>query len=1026
VDKKLLKNLIKYYTEIVERDSLSKISFPSFKQGEDFVSICNSLNQEYSTIDKDIKLKRETKFFKQLTLTSNASSVYYGWPTFARIANTKSGKQYSWIEPIFLLKGEYSPTDSKITLIKEYPRLNDAILSSLTDTQEEKLQIIEELGINELEELDENGLIPIWEKLISLFPGLVLAEPIGKSDLVKRDFNNIEKTAVYNSSTLILASSPRYSRALLRELKLLNDNNTLSKAKDTSMEAVLFSKNEKRKSSSKISQISQLNKSQRNAVTNAFSNNLSVITGPPGTGKSQVVLNILSTAFEKGKSVLFSSKNNKAVDVVCERILEKIKFPLNLRLGSRTAERDYTTEFLDLLDSVLAGNVNKDEIFSRYTMDKNIHERIKKKYYSITNTLEKTAETRNKINQLDKDIGKLEKVISKKNITKLKKLKYKKSTSLKTANDEYDKLKHKHKWPLSKKIIGFFSIQLVYNDLHKYCVELNTIIGNVGSLPKETDEKIDPYGKFLKNFPTFHKFIHLYNKIQKESKKIPANNLKKLRNRVKETEKEFIQSSIDYIESLGKYRISILTQDEREALTSYHSLMRQLSGAYPGNQAYAKLKKQQATVFKKVMKILPVWSVTNLSAGNQFPIEANLFDLLVIDEASQSDIASALPMLYRSKNTVIIGDPQQLTHIASIGNNENNLLMNKYNLIEEKFLRFSYRDNSLFACARGSVGDDDNVTLLNEHYRSHFSIIEFSNQEWYEGNLEINTNYDNLFFPPEGRNFLEWINVKGNTIRPNNRSALNKIEGEKVLALLRKFHETYSDQGMTPSIGIVTPFNAQAKFFRDSIVEQYDESEIRENILIADTAHKFQGDERDIIIFSPVISQGVHNNSGTINFLQRTSNLFNVSVTRARSILWIVGDKSRCVDSGVGYLKNFVEWVEEKKFENIDLPYDGFQSPWEKKLFEVLTAKGFSPTKQEPAGPYFIDIALETDVCKLAIEVDGAYWHKDMNGNRLEKDLIRDSNLEAMGWKVLRFWVHDLKYYMSDCVKKINKEIIVK
>ena len=1025
MDKKLLKNLIKYYTEIVERDTLEKVSFPSFKQGEDFVCISNNLSQEYSTLDKSIKLKRETKFFRKLTLTSNASSVYYGWPVYARMATAKSGNQYSWIEPIFLLKGEYSSTDSTITLIKEYPKINDSILSRLTDTIEEKLQMVEQLGINELEELDENGLISIWEKFISLFPDLVQAESIGKSDLVKRDFNDINREGVYNSSTLFLASAPRYSRALLRELRLLNDSSTLSKAKDTSLEAVLFSKNEKRKSSSKISQIAQLNKSQRDAVTNAFSNNLSVITGPPGTGKSQVVLNILSTAFETGKSVLFSSKNNKAVDVVCERILEKIKFPVNLRLGSKTADRDYTTEFLDLLDSVLAGNVNKDEIFSRYTMDKNIHERIKKKYYSITNTLEKTAETRNKINQLDKDIGKLEKVISKKNITKLKKLKYKKSTNLKTANNEYDKLKHKHKWPLSKKIVGFFSIQSVYNDLHEYCVELNTIIGNVGSLPKETDDKIDRYGKFLKSFPTLHKFIDLYNKIQKESKKIPAHNLKKLRNKIKETEKEFIQSSIDYIESLGKYRISILTQNEREALTSYHSLMRQLSGAFPGNQAYAKLKKQQAAVFKKVIKILPVWSVTNLSAGNQFPIEANLFDLLVIDEASQSDIASALPMLYRSKNTVIIGDPQQLTHIASIGNNENNLLMNKYNLIDEQFLRFSYRDQSLFGCARGSVGED-NVTLLNEHYRSHFSIIEFSNQEWYGGNLEINTNYDNLFFPPEGRNFLEWINVKGNTIRPNNRSALNKIEGEKVLALLRNFHQIYSDQGMTPSIGIVTPFNAQAKFFRDSIVEEYDESTIRDNILIADTAHKFQGDERDIIIFSPVISKGVHNNSGTINFLQRTSNLFNVAVTRARSILWIVGDKSKCIDSGVSYLQNFVEWVEEKKFENIDLPYDGFQSPWEKKLFEVLTTKGFSPTKQEPAGPYFIDIALETDECKLAIEVDGAYWHKDMNGNRLEKDLIRDSNLEVMGWKVLRFWVHDLKYYMSDCVKKINKEIMVK
>ena len=113
----MLKNLIKYYTEIVERDTLEKVTFPSFKQGEGFVCIGNNLSQEYSTLDKSIKLKRETKFFRQLTLTSNASSVYYGWPIFARTATAKSGNQYSWIQPIFLLKGEYSSTDSKVALI---------------------------------------------------------------------------------------------------------------------------------------------------------------------------------------------------------------------------------------------------------------------------------------------------------------------------------------------------------------------------------------------------------------------------------------------------------------------------------------------------------------------------------------------------------------------------------------------------------------------------------------------------------------------------------------------------------------------------------------------------------------------------------------------------------------------------------------------------------------------------------------------------------------------------------------------
>ena len=138
--------------------------------------------------------------------------------------------------------------------------------------------------------------------------------------------------------------------------------------------------------------------------------------------------------------------------------------------------------------------------------------------------------------------------------------------------------------------------------------------------------------------------------------------------------------------------------------------------------------------------------------------------------------------------------------------------MEKYKLIDEKYLRFSYRDQSLFNCARGSVGED-NVTFLNEHYRSHFSIIEFSNREWYSGSLEINTNYDNLYFPPEGEDFLEWIDVKGKTVRPNNTSALNLVEGNKVLQVLSNLHESFSIHGKYPSFGIVTPFKAQAKFY---------------------------------------------------------------------------------------------------------------------------------------------------------------------------------------------------------------------
>src|SRR5690606_36295617 len=67
------------------------------------------------------------------------------------------------------------------------------------------------------------------------------------------------------------------------------------------------------------------------------------------------------------------------------------------------------------------------------------------------------------------------------------------------------------------------------------------------------------------------------------------------------------------------------------------------------------------------MACFPVWAVTSLSAGSRFPLARGLFDLVLIDEASQSDIASALPLLYRAKRAVVLGDPNQLTHITTVG-----------------------------------------------------------------------------------------------------------------------------------------------------------------------------------------------------------------------------------------------------------------------------------------------------------------------------------------------------------------------
>lgn len=1004
-----LKNLIEYYIECIDLESLEEFSFPSFKENEQF--IIPTINYEWSTRNENIEINLTQHIRKSLTLDKQTSALYYGWPTYIKPAITKNGNPYQWLEPLFLLKIELDDNDTtfKLALIKEWPKINDSILKKYVKTYEERIQIIDTIGLSDAETIPENGLIEYWDRLKSLFSDI--PEKINE----KIELTNIKNEGFYDIPLIIVSNTPVYSRHLLKELRALKEKDI----KDTSLDLLInLNKKTKKTTYTEIIQITPLNSSQRKSTIDALNNSFTVITGPPGTGKSQVVMNIIVNAFEKNKSILFTSKNNKAVDVVCERILNTIKFPIILRLGARTEVRDYTTEFLDLLNTVLSGG-DKTQIIEELNKYKRIYENIKKKYYDLLKKIDKIVEIRNKINKLDEDIEKYESILSKKIIDKAKKIKYKKSNCNKLFEAELKLLKSNN-WPLSYKISKIFSKTAPFKKIHKYLEECNELINNILKIPNEVSNDLNIYENLYNNFLNINDFILIYNEINNLRKNDILNNIAQFTDELEKIEKEFIESSKKYLETLGRFRISNLSDEDRKALTNYYTVIKSLSGQYPGDKAYAKLKEQQEKLFERVSKLLPIWSVTNLSVGGHFPFQPNTFDLLIIDEASQSDIASAFPLLYRAKNAVIIGDPQQLKHISSISKAQDNRLLNKYDLIDDDNLRFSYSIQSLYNCARGIVSEDF-VTLLNEHYRSHYSIIEFSNREWYDGNLDIRTNYDNLFLPPDDKNNLEWINIKGETERLNGRSAFNKKEADKVLELLSYFINFYKEK--EPSIGIVTPFTAQADYLKQEIIKNYDENFIKNHFLITDTAHKFQGDERDIVIFSPTISKNISNDSTIIGFLRSTSNLFNVAITRARSILWIVGDKDKCMKAGIPYLKTYVEYIEQKKYNKIDLPYNGFASPWEKKFYEVLVSEGYNPKIQYQAGPYFIDMVLIKNNKKIAIEIDGKRWHTDLSGERLERDINRDKNLKRMNFVVLRFWTHDLKYDLKKCINTVKRYI---
>ena len=131
----------------------------------------------------------------------------------------------------------------------------------------------------------------------------------------------------------------------------------------------------------------------------------------------------------------------------------------------------------------------------------------------------------------------------------------------------------------------------------------------------------------------------------------------------------------------------------RSEMNAYVSAMRLVADVDLAD--YPDIRKKFKDLQQKMTSLLPCWAVTSLSAKGRIPFQPGMFDLVVIDEASQCDMASVLPMLYRAKRAVIIGDPKQLLHISTISSKQDMSLLQKFNID----LGWAYSANSLYAIA---------------------------------------------------------------------------------------------------------------------------------------------------------------------------------------------------------------------------------------------------------------------------------------------------------------------------------------
>jgi len=341
----------------------------------------------------------------------------------------------------------------------------------------------------------------------------------------------------------------------------------------------------------------------------------------------------------------------------------------------------------------------------------------------------------------------------------------------------------------------------------------------------------------------------------------------------------------------------------QEVVQNYKESLENLTDRNRNISNYAEFMRNYENNFERLINSLPIWTVTSLSIRNRMPLKTELFDLLIIDEASQCDIPSIIPLFYRAKNVCIIGDDLQLKHISGLSLDEDFKIAEDCGVpqIGGRYTEESIFIYSLNICKKSNIDD----IFLNEHYRSHIDIMNFCNNNFYiprkARNMIHKTPGESLIFPKQG---IYWINVTSNNVSTKFKKNLSEID--KIIQIYRDLLSKNLNQNI--SYGIATPFRNQGDAIKRRLVqENINDHNI---VVLGDTVHKFQGDEKDVIFFSPVISFGATN--GMKNFINYFSpQLLNVAISRGRSAVIIVGDKNECINSGglLGSLVNSAQLV---------------------------------------------------------------------------------------------------------------------
>ncbi|OAT82359.1 hypothetical protein A6M21_09460 [Desulfotomaculum copahuensis] len=388
---------------------------------------------------------------------------------------------------------------------------------------------------------------------------------------------------------------------------------------------------------------------------------------------------------------------------------------------------------------------------------------------------------------------------------------------------------------------------------------------------------------------------------------------------------------------------------------------------------------------------VPCWIMPHYRVSESLPAELGCFDLVIIDEASQSDL-TALPALLRAKKVLIVGDDKQVSP-DGIGLEEEKVrrLMTRFlgNQVETYRAQMS-PERSIYDLFK--VVFAGSAVMLKEHFRSVGPIIEYSKREFYNHELrplrlpKASERLD----PPLVDVLVEDGYREGDVNKPEARFII-----EEVKAIV-------ADPDMEGrSIGVVSLLaDKQARLIWEWLTGELEPGVIERHRITCGDARTFQGKERDIMFLSMVSAP---NNIGIALSRDTFAQRFNVAASRARDRMYLVRSVSLEDLSNADRLRrsliaHFTAPFAQDEVRLADLR-KLCESPFERELYDELTQRGYRVIPQVKVGHYRIDMVVEGhNDARLAVECDGDKYH---GADKWVEDMNRQRILERAGWV---FW----------------------